>query len=385
MKHGFAYSASVLLVLALLLPVRVQAWLSTNNNHRVDNGRFFSVAPEATDSELPPSSSSSSTSTTTATNDSDDQDVLSSLLQSVPALDFGGLQASDAAEAALAQARQHYETTGKVVNGGTATDTPRLLLGINDDVVQQVGHALGEFATQQDIQACATWLRATTSSSDMFQWAQEEEFALVTSRTDQERHQELLRQAFVEAGEVTSAFAKTFYLGTLLLGDEKARQAIWAIYVWCRRTDEIVDAPRPEDAGSHKGMLSDLSQWEARLEQLWQDGTVVDVYDLTLLQTLVQYPNLDMTPFKDMIRGMLMDVPDLGPDRYETFDDLHLYCYRVAGTVGLMSLPVFGCAPGYTDEVARYDNVRVVRLSIVAALVYSWLTCLFFPIPHFLF
>jgi phytoene synthase len=55
----------------------------------------------------------------------------------------------------------------------------------------------------------------------------------------------------------------------------------------------------------------------------------------------------------DMIRGMLMDVPELGVDRYEAFDELHLYCYRVAGTVGLMSLPVFGCADGFNDEVAR--------------------------------
>ena len=54
-----------------------------------------------------------------------------------------------------------------------------------------------------------------------------------------------------------------------------------------------------------------------------------------------------------MIRGMLMDVPQLGQDRYETFDELHLYCYRVAGTVGLMSLPVFGCAPGYDDVIAK--------------------------------
>ena len=56
----------------------------------------------------------------------------------------------------------------------------------------------------------------------------------------------------------------------------------------------------------------------------------------------------------DMIRGMLMDVPGLGQERYETFDELHLYCYRVAGTVGVMSLPIFGCAAGFNDDVARY-------------------------------
>jgi phytoene synthase len=54
-----------------------------------------------------------------------------------------------------------------------------------------------------------------------------------------------------------------------------------------------------------------------------------------------------------MVRGMLMDIPDLGQDRYDTFEELHLYCYRVAGTVGLMTMPVFGCAKGYTDAVAK--------------------------------
>ncbi len=43
-------------------------------------------------------------------------------------------------------------------------------------------------------------------------------------------------------GRVTSEYAKTFYLGTQLMTAEKAR-AIWAIYVWCRRTDELVDGP----------------------------------------------------------------------------------------------------------------------------------------------
>jgi len=41
---------------------------------------------------------------------------------------------------------------------------------------------------------------------------------------------------------VTAEYAKTFYLGTKLMTPEKAR-AVWAIYVWCRRTDELVDGP----------------------------------------------------------------------------------------------------------------------------------------------
>ena len=54
-----------------------------------------------------------------------------------------------------------------------------------------------------------------------------------------------------------------------------------------------------------------------------------------------------------MIKGMLMDTPQSGQDRYETWDDLYTYCYRVAGTVGLMVLPILGAAPGYTEEEAK--------------------------------
>ncbi len=48
--------------------------------------------------------------------------------------------------------------------------------------------------------------------------------------------------AYKRAGIVTAEYAKTFYLGTKLMTPEKAR-AVWAIYVWCRRTDELVDGP----------------------------------------------------------------------------------------------------------------------------------------------
>ena len=130
-------------------------------------------------------------------------------------------------------------------------------------------------------------------------------------------------------------------------------RAIWAVYVWCRRTDEIVDAPRPEARDPNAEMLTDLSEWEIRTERLLDRGDVVDVLDLPLLDCKVEYPGLPIAPFSDMIRGMLMDIPGLGQEVYNTWDELYLYCYRVAGTVGLMSMPVFGCAPGYTDEMAK--------------------------------
>jgi phytoene synthase len=265
-------------------------------------------------------------------------------------IDFSSVKASSRAEEAMAQAR--HEITSSDSNGLTGSASSTAILGINQDVIDLVGHELATFATQAEIQDCAAYLRSQASAG-LFTPTADGVVADNNSKESYsaeqiERYETLLKRSYDESGEVTAAYAKTFYMGTMLMSP-KAQKAIWAIYVWCRRTDEIVDAPREND----DDMLTDLSSWEMRLENLWNHGQVHDVYDLCLLDCRVQYPNLDITPFMDMIRGMLMDVPNLGQDRYELFDELHLYCYRVAGTVGLMSLPVFGCAEGYTDEIAR--------------------------------
>ena len=281
----------------------------------------------------------------TPNNDINEEIQSGRLLEGGAVIDFSSVKASSKAEAALAKAREALIGRPPLAHSN--------ILGINDDVVREVGHSLGQFASQEEIQACAAYLRSI-APKDLFVKPSSHGSKDPTFTSKQkEEYQSLLSKAFEEAGEVTSAFAKTFYLGTKVMGTE-AQKAIWAVYVWCRRTDEIVDAPRD----NNEDMLHDLSLWELRLENLWKYGEVVDVYDLCLLDSLVRYPNMDITPFLDMIRGMLMDVPGLGQDRYEKFDELHLYCYRVAGTVGLMSLPIFGCAPDYNDEVARYVDYR---------------------------
>lgn len=271
--------------------------------------------------------------------------VFGKTLEGGKVIDFESLRGPSDAEHALKLAKEQV-----VKNKARHEHTSSLMLGINEDVIGLVGHELGSYANSDAIQECATYLRSL-SDDDFFEKRAGDDVNSSTSIAQQLQKDEInkiLRKVYVESGEVTSAFAKTFYMGTQLL-PEASREAIWAIYVWCRRTDEIVDAPRESD----DEMLSDLGIWEMRLENLWKYGEVEDVFDLCLLDVLVKYPTLPITPFVDMVRGMLMDVPGLGQDRYESFEDLHLYCYRVAGTVALMCLPVFGCSPGYDEVVSR--------------------------------
>lgn len=60
---------------------------------------------------------------------------------------------------------------------------------------------------------------------------------------DEDSKRSMLQEAYLECKRITSIYAKTFYLGTSFLELPK-RSATWAIYVWCRRTDDIVDSPR---------------------------------------------------------------------------------------------------------------------------------------------
>ena len=151
-----------------------------------------------------------------------------------------------------------------------------------------------------------------------------------------------LDEAYEACRRETAEWAKTFYLGTLLMPPAK-RRAIWAIYVWCRRTDELMDSPEAQ-ARSPLELAERLDTWEERTRGLFE-GRVLDGLDRVMVDTLERYPQ-GLQPYLDMIEGQRMD---LSKTRYASFEELKLYCYRVAGTVGLMTQEVMGVDPAYTS------------------------------------
>ncbi len=151
-----------------------------------------------------------------------------------------------------------------------------------------------------------------------------------------------LDAAFEACRRETAEWAKTFYLGTLLLPYEK-RRAIWAIYVWCRRTDELMDSPEAQ-ARPVEELADRLNRWELKTRDLFK-GHVDDELDAVMVDTLERFPQ-SIQPYLDMIEGQRMD---LTWTRYPRFDDLRLYCYRVAGTVGLMTQGVMGLDQAYSS------------------------------------
>ncbi len=151
-----------------------------------------------------------------------------------------------------------------------------------------------------------------------------------------------LAAAFEACRQETARWAKTFYLGTLLLPPAK-RRAIWAIYVWCRRTDELMDSPEAQALPAAQ-LLERLDVWEQRTRGLFA-GRATDDLDRVMVDTIGRYPQ-PLQAYLDMIEGQRMDVIK---HRYATFEELWLYCYRVAGTVGLMTQGVMGVDPAYTS------------------------------------
>lgn len=148
-----------------------------------------------------------------------------------------------------------------------------------------------------------------------------------------------LENAYECCRRITAKYSKTFYLGTLLMRPTK-RRALWAIYAWCRRTDDLVDEHQ-----ANLTTLDTLAAWEERLEAIFALNPPENEADLALMDTLERC-SLNIQHFRDLIAGQRMDLQQ---NRYETFADLYLYCYRVAGTVGLMCIDVMGAEKAGVD------------------------------------
>jgi 15-cis-phytoene synthase len=158
-------------------------------------------------------------------------------------------------------------------------------------------------------------------------------------------------------------YSTTFYLASLLVNAVK-RPAIWAIYAWCRRTDELVDGPAAAITTPET-----LERWERQLEAIFA-GQPQDNLDVALVDAVKHFP-LDIQPFRDMIAGQRMDLYRC---RYQSFEELYLYCYRVAGTVGLMSTAIMGInsdrdtAPWNQGKAAYVPTEEAIALGIAKQL-----------------
>jgi len=129
-----------------------------------------------------------------------------------------------------------------------------------------------------------------------------------------------------------------FYYSFLLLPKPK-REAINVVYAWCRVADDIVDEEESV-SNKHQRLLSWAKEFEQGIEGASQYALV------NKLAQIIKLFNIPLVHFHELIQGMEMDI---ATTRYETFEDLKLYCYRAASTVGLICTEIFG----YKHEDAK--------------------------------
>ena len=185
----------------------------------------------------------------------------------------------------------------------------------------------------------------------------------------------LVRQGYRTARAVTRHHARSFSLASLLLFGAR-RRAAFALYAFCRRLDDLVD----EGGDGEQPLSHRLARARALIAGLYLElpsladpsrGPVQeraaahategawDAAELAALHDSIRRFGVPEQPFQDLVSGMEMDVAG---HRYASFADLDLYCYRVAGTVGLLLCPVLGASDARATAAAA-DLGRAMQLT----------------------
>jgi 15-cis-phytoene synthase len=142
-----------------------------------------------------------------------------------------------------------------------------------------------------------------------------------------------LSSAVAHCRELTRHHSKTFYFGSRFFPLQQ-RQAVWAVYAACRVGDDIADEP-----GGSSALLDLWWQDVQRALAGVQSGSPVQV---ALAWAAGQFP-LPLAAFQELYLGLRMDLDE---HDYASWQDLELYCRRVAGVIGFMIAPICGFSGG---------------------------------------
>jgi 15-cis-phytoene synthase len=155
---------------------------------------------------------------------------------------------------------------------------------------------------------------------------------------------EELSGAYRHCERVTRRRAANFFYGIRLLPPAK-RRAMCAAYAFAREVDDIGDGPLPAEE-----KIAALDRLQGRLHGA--NGSAPTPMMIALNDATQRF-RLPVDAFDDLIAGVRMDVQ---PAQFETFDELVLYCRRVAGSIGRLCLAIFGSsdperAQGLADDL----------------------------------
>ena len=175
-----------------------------------------------------------------------------------------------------------------------------------------------------------------------------------------------IEKAYRYCETVTKTHAKSFYFAAKFLPKPK-QKAVYPIYAFCRHVDDAVD---DEESSSEEKVVETIEKWKVILDEIYQIAETKDQRPKTKNQNLILLAWQDLLNAHkipqnlplELMQGVLMDTHT---KRYETFDELYVYCYRVASTVGLMSAEILG----YSDKIAlRYAEALGIAMQLTNIL-----------------
>jgi phytoene synthase len=132
----------------------------------------------------------------------------------------------------------------------------------------------------------------------------------------------------------------TNFANSFLVLSPLKRRAIVAVWDLCRAIDDAVDEYPLETPEDRERATERLAAWRTEVTALFAPGVWPRTPQAIALQPYVRMFRFSKGLFEDLIAGVAMDI---GPrTRYRNFKELHQYCYRVASTVGLICIDIFG-------------------------------------------
>jgi phytoene synthase len=165
-----------------------------------------------------------------------------------------------------------------------------------------------------------------------------------------------LREDYARCASITRRSSSNFYYAFMLLPAER-RQALYSVYAFCRFVDDIADT---ESVGRPAELLA---RWREELERVF-NGSPTHPISRALAHNVRRFA-IPRRYFEDIIDGVEMD---LGRTRYAAFEELRLYCYRVASAVGLVCIEIFGYRNPRVREYAEHLGIAFQLTNIIRDL-----------------
>ena len=159
-----------------------------------------------------------------------------------------------------------------------------------------------------------------------------------------------MERSYERCREVARKAASNFYYAFYMLPRPK-RDALCAIYAFMRLVDDASDSPAASADETSAIVLkrAALSRWRALLDEC-AVGNTAGHFILPAFADAIKRYRIPSRYFHDLISGAEMDLLETN---YATFESLQEYCYRVAGTVGLTCIHIFGFQDAHAPELAE--------------------------------